>query len=130
VWVSSASNPSEGDFTLPAVWRDGPLILTVSTTGASPALAAALRDQAAAAIAPAAGLAALLAELRETILARLPDDPDTRRYILSGWADRRWLDLFTAEGPEAVRTAILNELKSFTTEPTESKTEQERGLGF
>ena len=38
VWVSSSSDPDEGDFTVPAVWRSGPLVLTVSTSGASPAL--------------------------------------------------------------------------------------------
>src|SRR5262245_47798519 len=39
VWVNSASDPASGDFALPAVWRDGPLTLAVSTGGASPALA-------------------------------------------------------------------------------------------
>ena len=36
VWVCSASDPGEGDFTVPAVWRDGPLTLTLSTGGATP----------------------------------------------------------------------------------------------
>src|SRR5271170_4439818 len=45
VWVSSASEPGTGDFTVPAVWREGPLTLTVATAGASPALAVALRDR-------------------------------------------------------------------------------------
>src|SRR4051794_3353514 len=30
VWVNSASDPAAGDFMVPAVWRDGPLTLTVS----------------------------------------------------------------------------------------------------
>ena len=114
VWVNSASDPGAGDFTLPAVWREGPLVLTVSTAGASPALAAALRDRAAAAIAPAAGLAALLAELRPTVLARLPDQPEARRRIL---ADPRWLALYEAEGADAVRRAILNQLTQSLNEP-------------
>ena len=42
VWVSSTSDPDLGDFTIPAVWKSGPLVLTVSTSGASPALAARL----------------------------------------------------------------------------------------
>ncbi len=42
VWVCSTSDPEAGDFTIPAVWRSGPLMLTVLTSGASPALAAAL----------------------------------------------------------------------------------------
>lgn len=110
VWVNSASDPAEGDFLVPAAWRDGPVLLTVSTGGASPALAAALRDRAVTALGPAAaGLAALLAELRPLVLAR-PLDPASRRRLLTAWADPRWLDLWTAEGPEAVRRALLAEL--------------------
>src|SRR5208282_2002866 len=61
-WVCSTSDPEAGDFLVPAVWTSGPLVLTVSTSGASPALAAALRDRAAQALGPAAaGLATLLA---------------------------------------------------------------------
>ena len=107
VWVNSASDPGAGDFAVPAVWRDGGLTLTVSTAGASPALAAALRDRAAGALGPsAAGLVALLAELRPVVFARIPD-PSARRRALADWADPRWLDLYAASGPEAVRAEIL-----------------------
>jgi siroheme synthase-like protein len=111
VWVGSASDPGEGDFTVPAVWREGPLTLTVSTSGASPALAAALRDRAARALGPAAaGLATLLAELRPEVLARLGHHPEARRRVLADWADPRWIDLWLAEGPEAVRRALGDRL--------------------
>lgn len=106
LWVNSASRPSEGDFTIPAVWRDGPLLVTISTGGASPALAAHLRDVAAEALGPAAsGLAALLAELRPAVLARFPEITDRRR-ILTHLADPRWLELWRTEGPEAVRRQL------------------------
>lgn len=106
VWVSSASDPSAGDFTVPAVWRAGGLMLTVATSGASPALAAALRDRAAMALGPAAaGLSAVLAELRPGVLERL-SDPDARRRIFTDWADPRWLDLFAAQGAQAVRDEV------------------------
>jgi len=106
VWVNSASDPEAGDFRVPAAWHDGPLTLTVSTAGASPALARVLRDRAAAALGPAAaGLASLLAELRPIALARIPD-PAARRRLLASWADPRLLDLWSAEGPEAVRRAL------------------------
>ncbi|MGC1718585.1 MAG: NAD(P)-dependent oxidoreductase, partial [Isosphaeraceae bacterium] len=49
-WVCSTSDPEGGDFIVPAVWTSGPLVLTVSTSGARPALAAALRDRAAQAL--------------------------------------------------------------------------------
>jgi siroheme synthase-like protein len=111
VWCCSASDPGEGDFTVPAVWRSGPLVLTISTSGASPALAAALRDRAAEALGPAAaGLAALLAELRPLVLARA-QDPAARRRILAEWGDPRWLALWAEQGPEAVRRALEEHLE-------------------
>jgi len=106
VWVNSASDPGAGDFAVPAVWRDGGLTLTVSTTGASPALAAALRDRAAGALGPAAaGLAATLAGLRPVVFARL-SDPRARRSVLADWADPRWLALFAEGGADAVRREL------------------------
>lgn len=110
IWVNSASEPEAGDFQVPAVWRDGLLSLAVSTSGASPALAAVLRDRAAKALGPAAaGLAGLAAELRPMVLARL-NDPARRRRLLVDWANPRWLDLWTASGPEAVRRGLVRSL--------------------
>lgn len=106
VWVCSSSEPEEGDFTVPAVWTSGPLVVAVSTSGASPALARVLRDQAAAALGPAAaGLTELLAELRPLVLERLAD-PLARRRVFEKWAEPRWLSLWTEQGPDAVRQAL------------------------
>lgn len=111
IWVGSASDPRAGDVSIPAVWRDGPLTLTVSTSGASPALAAALRDRAAEALGPAAaGFAALLAELRPRVLA-LRDDPEARRRVLADWADPRWLVLWQSQGPEEVRRQLIEQME-------------------
>ena len=105
VWVCSVSEPGTGDFTVPAVWREGPLTLTVATAGASPALAVALRDRAVQALGPAAaGLAALLAELRGDVRARLAE-PEARRRLLADWAEPRWLELWINDGPAAARQA-------------------------
>jgi siroheme synthase-like protein len=43
VWVNSADDPERCSFTLPAVVRHDPVLLTASTGGAAPALAAWLR---------------------------------------------------------------------------------------
>lgn len=45
IWVNSADDPDRCSFTLPASVRRGPLLLTASTGGASPALSAWLRRQ-------------------------------------------------------------------------------------
>ena len=106
IWANSASDPASGDFSVPATWRDGPVLLTVSTSGASPALASSLRDRAALALGPSAsGLAALLLELRPEVQASLAD-PGSRRAALASLADPRWLDLYAAEGVEAARRAL------------------------
>ena len=45
VWVNSADDPQRCSFTLPAAFRRGPVMVTVSTGGASPALASFLRSE-------------------------------------------------------------------------------------
>jgi siroheme synthase-like protein len=70
VWVNAADDPARCSFTLPAIVRDGPVAVAVSTQGASPALASGLRDRIAAWLPPdlervAAELARRRGELRE-----------------------------------------------------------------
>ena len=43
LWVNSADDPDRCTFTLPAIVRNGPLMLTVATGGRSPALASHLK---------------------------------------------------------------------------------------
>lgn len=45
VWVNTADDPAACSFTLPSVVRQGPIMVTVSTGGHSPALASWLRDR-------------------------------------------------------------------------------------
>lgn len=44
IWVNAADRPDDCTFILPAVARNGPLSIAVSTDGSSPALAGQLRD--------------------------------------------------------------------------------------
>jgi len=48
IWVNAADQPEDCSFILPAIARNGPVTVAVSTGGASPALAQRLRDHAAA----------------------------------------------------------------------------------
>jgi precorrin-2 dehydrogenase len=70
LWVNAADQPDDCSFILPAVARNGPLAVAVSTGGASPALARRLRDHAAALLTDeVATLAAELAAERARIRA-------------------------------------------------------------
>jgi len=71
VWVNSADDPERCSFVLPAVARQGPVTLAVSTAGYSPALASWLKEQFAAQIGPELGeLAEMLADARAALKAQ------------------------------------------------------------
>ena len=79
VWVNAADRPSACSFILPAIARNGPLSVAVSTDGASPALARRLRDLAARSLTDdVVGLAARLAAERAAVRAsgRSTEDVD------------------------------------------------------
>jgi precorrin-2 dehydrogenase/sirohydrochlorin ferrochelatase len=70
VWVNAVDDPISCSFTLPAVVRRGPVMVTVSTAGHSPALASWVRGELAAQLGPEVGLLAeLLSEARDQLKA-------------------------------------------------------------
>lgn len=75
--VNVVDSPALCDFVFPAVFRRGPLLVAVSTGGACPAFAAAVRDEIADRIGPEYGIVARLLEgvrrrmRREGVPARL-----------------------------------------------------------
>jgi len=84
VWVNAADDPEACAFTLPAVLRQGPVTVAVSTGGHSPALAGWLRDQIAGWLGPeTAQLAELLSEARDELQAagRSTEGVDWRRAL-------------------------------------------------
>ncbi len=70
IWVNAADLPAECGFILPAIARQGPVSVAVSTDGTSPALAVRLRDRIATLLTPElATLAEDLAAERSAIKA-------------------------------------------------------------
>ena len=90
MWVNAADDPQRCSYTLPAKAQRGHLLVTVSTSGHSPALAGWLRDQLAATLGPEHDvLLDLLAEARADLAARNVARPvsDWRRALDSGMLD-------------------------------------------
>lgn len=94
-WVNTADDPARCDFILPSVLRRGDLVIAVTTGGASPALARAVREQLERVVTEDYGeLTALVADVRRELRARAasPDaaawshalDDDLRRLVRAG----------------------------------------------
>lgn len=102
--VNAADQPEDCDFFLPAVAADRDIVVAVGTGGASPALAAKLKDYISAALPRHVGeFAAALADAREQ-LAELVADPARRMEIMRRLAEDDIFEEFLAKGPAAVRT--------------------------
>lgn len=95
VWVNAADDPVYCDFLLPAVVRRGRLLVAVSTSGASPALARAIREDLEGYFTEDyAPLVELVAEIRRELRGRpgapaatawrLALNPELRRLIADG----------------------------------------------
>ncbi len=90
VWVNSADDPAHCSLTLPAVVRRGPVVVTVSTGGHSPALAVWLKERLAADVGPEYEvLAGLLSAERDAVRAggRSTEDIDWRSALDSDMLD-------------------------------------------
>ena len=104
--VCDAAVPERGNFTLPAVGRVGPISVAVSTGGASPRLAARLRDELVAGIDPAMpAWVELLDALRPEILRDVAD-PVARRELFAELASSGWGERLRTESREAVAEAM------------------------
>ena len=96
IWLNAVDDPDHCSFILPAVHRQGDLVLAVSTGGKSPALAARLRDRLAARLGPEyARWLELLGRLRPEVTRRVPD-PDARKALWYRIVDSDALDRLRA----------------------------------
>lgn len=80
--VNAVDDPERCDFYLPAVIRRGDLVVSVSTSGSSPALARELARELGEGLHPTLDeLTQMLAEARAEIQRRFPDDPGLRTRL-------------------------------------------------
>ncbi|HEY3811047.1 MAG TPA: bifunctional precorrin-2 dehydrogenase/sirohydrochlorin ferrochelatase [Acidimicrobiales bacterium] len=108
VWINAADDPPACSFTLPAVIRRGPVMVSVSTSGHSPALAGWIRGQVASQLGPEVGvLAEWLSAARDELKAagRSTEEVDWRPAL-----DWDMLDLIrsghTAQARERLQACL------------------------
>jgi precorrin-2 dehydrogenase/sirohydrochlorin ferrochelatase len=108
VWVNAADDPANCDFILPAVIRQGQVVLAASTGGASPALARRLREELTDFLSEDyAPLADLLNEVRtELRQRRITVDADTWNQAIDG----RLRSLLVQRRLDAARQHLLQRL--------------------
>jgi precorrin-2 dehydrogenase/sirohydrochlorin ferrochelatase len=82
--INTVDQPELCDFIVPAIVRKGDVVLAISTSGRSPALAAALRARLEKVITDDVARAArVLGEVRDEVHARF-EDPDRRKKVFEG----------------------------------------------
>lgn len=106
VWLNAADDPVHSDFILPSVFRRGDVVVAVTTGGASPALARAVREELEEHLTEDyAVLASIVAEVRRTVRQR-PNPPGAEAW-------RRAIDdrlrRLVAEGKRDEATSLLLE---------------------
>jgi siroheme synthase-like protein len=118
VWVNVADDAARCSFIMPAVARDGAVTVSVSTGGASPALAGWLRDRVADWLGPGTGrLASLLDEARQRLHALgLSTESVPWRRLLDGPLP----ELVRRGRTEEARAALDAFLHSLTSTSSES----------
>jgi len=104
--VNTVSDPALCTFFLPALYRNGPLTLTVSTAGKSPALARRLCNELSGSLdKDCAAFAGFLGEARAMVLERV-EDPGKRRAIFEHLAGEDFFFEFKGLGVEEARRKV------------------------
>ncbi|MCY3910185.1 MAG: bifunctional precorrin-2 dehydrogenase/sirohydrochlorin ferrochelatase [bacterium] len=101
VWVNSADDPDNCSFTLPSKLRRGPLMITCSTGGHSPALSRWLRLRLEAEIGPE----------YETLLCLLSEARERIRATGMHTEDRAWQDVLDSGMLELIRSGETGRAK-------------------
>jgi precorrin-2 dehydrogenase/sirohydrochlorin ferrochelatase len=102
---------------MPAVVRRGAVVLAVGTGGAAPALAREIRRRLEEQFDDDFGRwAALLTEMRPLAMESVRD-AERRRLLFERWSQWEWLERLRRDGAEAVRAALLRELRDAGGEP-------------
>jgi siroheme synthase-like protein len=107
IWACNCSDPSAGDLITPATRRVGPIVLAVSTGGASPGLAAQIAQTAAEGISPQHQiLAELLVSWRAEVQAKFANE-SVRRDLMRKLSSQAMLETISAGGRKEAERQFL-----------------------
>lgn len=112
VWLNAVDDPAHCDFILPAVHRQGELVIAVSTGGAAPALGVRIKQRLAGEYGPEyARYLELLRSLRPVVQQRYPHDFEARRAAWYRMIDSPALEWVALGEVEAAREVLLAALQ-------------------
>ncbi|MDW8090299.1 MAG: bifunctional precorrin-2 dehydrogenase/sirohydrochlorin ferrochelatase [Meiothermus sp.] len=118
VWLNAVDDPAHCDFILPAVHRQGDLILAVSTSGAAPALGVRIKERLAGEYGPAyATYLELLRSFRPLVQQAYPHDFEARKAAWYRLVDSAALDLVMLGELERAKAALWQALYAQTQSP-------------
>lgn len=115
--VNVPDRPEMCDFSTPAILDRSPLLVTISSGGASPLLVRLIKERLESTIPAAFGsLARFLGTIREHVAAHIPDNRK-RRYFLERMLDGPVADLVLAGDEQRARTVLDADLASYERQP-------------
>lgn len=107
VWLNAVDDPAHCDFILPAVHRQGDLVIAVSTGGAAPALGVRIKQRLAGEYGPEyARYLELLRSFRPLVLRAYPHDFAARKAAWYRMVDSPALELVALGEAEAAREVL------------------------
>lgn len=108
VWLNAVDDPAHCDFILPAVHRQGELLIAISTSGAAPALGVRIRQRLAEEYGPEyAEYLKLLRSFRPIVLQAYPHDFEARKAAWYRMVDSKALELVALGELQAAREVLL-----------------------
>ncbi|MBO8136837.1 MAG: bifunctional precorrin-2 dehydrogenase/sirohydrochlorin ferrochelatase [Desulfotomaculum sp.] len=112
ILVNIVDDPQRCDFFVPAVVRQGPLSIAISTNGRSPLLAARIREQLEKTFGPEyADFLELLGQVRMELLQNVPD-PEKRRQVLEKIVQSDILKLYKEKRFDKIKERVEDAYRS------------------
>jgi precorrin-2 dehydrogenase / sirohydrochlorin ferrochelatase len=119
--VSIASEPEKGNFISPAFLQKGSLAIAVSTGGASPAMASAIKKELDALYSKEfVSYLLFLENLRRDIKKKIPDQ-ETRKRLFREAASDKMLGIVRKEGIRSAKKTVLENLAKYQKQPCSKK---------